>query len=165
MTEEIARDKGQTVDRAEFEDEFKKHQELSRTAAKGMFKGGLADSSSETVALHTAHHLLLASLQKLIDPSIRQRGSNITAERLRMDVNFGRKITPVEIQKVESLVNEKIKENLTVTRVEMLREEAEKVGAQMEFGHKYPDRVRVYFIGLTGGIKPQEAKPADYFSV
>ena len=164
MTEEIARDKGQTVDRAEFEDEFKKHQELSRTAAKGMFKGGLADSSSETVALHTAHHLLLASLQKLIDPSIRQRGSNITAERLRMDVNFGRKITPVEIQKVEALVNEKIKENLTVTRVEMLREEAEKVGAQMEFGHKYPDRVSVYFIGLTGGIKPQEAKPADYFS-
>lgn len=77
----------------------KKHRELSRTASKGMFKGGLADQSEATTKLHTAHHLLLASLQKLIDPTIKQRGSNITAERLRMDFNFARKVTPEEIKK------------------------------------------------------------------
>ena len=148
MTVEIAADKGQQIDRKEFESEFKKHQELSRTAAKGMFKGGLADHSEETTKLHTAHHLLLASLQKVVDPGIKQRGSNITSERLRMDINFGRKITPDELTKVERLVNEKIKEDLPVTRIEMERGEAEKVGAQMEFGHKYPDKVSVYFIGV-----------------
>lgn len=147
LTEEIAKSKGQTVDRKQFEEEFKKHQELSRTAAKGMFKGGLADHSEQTTKLHTTHHLLLASLQKIVDPSIRQRGSNITAERLRMDFNFARKITPEELTKVEALVNEKIKEDLPVERVELAREEAEKVGAQMEFGHKYPEKVSVYFVG------------------
>lgn len=147
MTVEIARGKGQQVDRAQFEEEFKKHRDLSRTAARGMFKGGLADTSEQTTRLHTAHHLLLAALQKIIDPAIRQRGSNITVERLRMDFNFARKVTPEELKKVEKLVNGKIKENLPVTRVEMLRVEAEKSGAQMEFGHKYPDRVSVYFVG------------------
>lgn len=154
MTVEIAAEKGQQVDRSQFEEEFKKHQELSRTAAKGMFKGGLADHSEQTTKLHTAHHLLLASLQKIVDPTIKQRGSNITAERLRMDFNYAQKLTPEEIVKVEELVNQKIKEDLKVERVEMPREEAEKVGAQMEFGHKYPDRVSVYFVG------PQK----DYFS-
>jgi len=147
MTEEIAEEKGQKVDRRQFEEEFKKHQELSRTAAKGMFAGGLADHSKETTRLHTAHHLLLASLQKIVDPAIRQRGSNINVQRLRMDFNFARRLTPDELAKVEELVNEKIKEDLKVTRVEMPREEAEKVGAQMEFGHKYPDRVSVFFVG------------------
>ncbi len=147
MTVEMAAEKGQSVDRKQFEEEFKKHQELSRTAAKGMFKGGLADHSEQTTKLHTAHHLLLAALQKVVDPSIKQRGSNITAERLRIDVNFARKLTPEEIQKVETLVNEKIGENLPVTREEMAREDAEKLGAQMEFGQKYPDRVNVYFVG------------------
>lgn len=147
MTVEMASEKGQSVDRAQFEEEFKKHQELSRTAAKGMFKGGLADQSEQTTKLHTAHHLLLAALQKVVDPSIKQRGSNITAERLRIDVNFARKLTTDEIQKVEELVNAKITENLPVSRVEMAREEAEKIGAQMEFGQKYPDRVSVYFVG------------------
>jgi alanyl-tRNA synthetase len=126
---------------------MKKHQDLSRTAAKGMFAGGLADHSEQTTRLHTAHHLLLAALQKVVDPAIRQRGSNITVERLRMDFNFARKLTPEELGKIEKLVNEKIKEDLPVTRAEMPRDEAEKVGAQMEFGHKYPDRVSVYFVG------------------
>ena len=147
LTEEIGKSKGQVIDRKQFEEEFKKHQELSRTAAKGMFKGGLADHSEQTTKLHTTHHLLLAALQKIVDPTIRQRGSNITAERLRMDVNFARKFTPEELSKVEALVNEKIKEDLKVERVEMPREEAEKVGAQMEFGHKYPEKVSVYFVG------------------
>jgi alanyl-tRNA synthetase len=147
MTAEIAHEKGQRVDRRQFGEEFKKHQDLSRTAAKGMFKGGLADTSEQTTRLHTAHHLLLAALQKVVDPAIRQRGSNITVERLRMDFNFARKVTPEELGKVEKLVNEKITVDLPVTRVEMPRVEAEKVGAQMEFGHKYPDRVSVYFVG------------------
>ncbi|KKW09992.1 MAG: Alanine-tRNA ligase, partial [Microgenomates group bacterium GW2011_GWC1_49_7] len=147
IIEELFRQKGLSFDKEEFGKEFKKHQELSRTAAKGMFKGGLADASEQTTKLHTAHHLLLAALQKIVDPNIKQRGSNITAERLRMDFNFVRKVTPEELKKVEELVNEKIKEDLKVERVEMKREEAEQIGVQMEFGHKYPDRVSVYFVG------------------
>lgn len=147
LTEEIARGRGQRVDRTQFEEEFDKHKDLSRTAAAGMFKGGLADQSEQTTKLHTAHHLFLAALQLLIDPTIKQRGSNITAERLRIDFNFARKLTDGELRKIEVLVNDKIKENLTVHRVEMPRKEAETIGAQMEFGHKYPDRVSVYFVG------------------
>lgn len=150
MTVEIASQKGQIIDRTQFEEEFEKHRAVSRTAAAGMFKGGLADKSDATVKLHTAHHLLLAALQKLVDPNIKQRGSNITADRLRMDVNHANKLLPGEIADVEKLVNEKIRENISVTRVEMARAEAEKLGAQMEFGHTYPERVSVYFIGPRG---------------
>ncbi|MBI5019313.1 alanine--tRNA ligase [Candidatus Gottesmanbacteria bacterium] len=164
LTYELALDRGQEVDRDEFLKEFRKHQDLSRTAAAGMFKGGLADHSEATTKLHTAHHLLLASLQKLIDPTIKQRGSNITAERLRIDVSFNRKFTAEELKKVEDLVNEKIKENLKVTRAEMPREAAEKIGAQMEFGAKYPDRVSVYMVGLTGDKAPEAVAPGEYFS-
>ncbi len=164
MTVEIASETGQTVDRAQFEEEFNKHKALSRTAAAGMFKGGLADHGEDTTKLHTAHHLLLASLQKCVDPSIKQRGSNITAERLRIDFNFMRKLTPEELEKVADLVNQKIKENLKVTRIEMPREIAETIGAQREFGQKYPDRVGVYFVGLRDGIDPEQATPDDYFS-
>lgn len=164
LTYELALEKGQQVDRDEFQKEFRKHQELSRTAAAGMFKGGLADHSEATTKLHTAHHLLLATLQKLIDPTIKQRGSNITAQRLRIDVSFPRKFTPDELKKVEALVNETIAKNLTVTRVEMPREAAEKIGAQMEFGAKYPDRVSIYFVGLAAGVVPEKAKTGDYFS-
>lgn len=147
MTVEIAQQRNQHIDHAQFEEEFKKHQDLSRSAAKGMFKGGLADQSEKTTKLHTAHHLLLAALQKIVDPNIKQRGSNITAERLRMDFNYSKKLTPEELINIEKLVNKKISENLQVLRREMPREEAETLGAQMEFGHKYPDRVSVYFVG------------------
>ncbi|MBP9813867.1 alanine--tRNA ligase [Candidatus Woesebacteria bacterium] len=164
LTYELALEKGQKVNRQEFQEEFKKHQDLSRTAAKGMFKGGLADHSEQTTRLHTAHHLLLAALQKLVDPAIKQRGSNITAERLRMDFNFSRKLEPLELEKVASLVNEKIQENLTMQRIEMDRTVAETIGAQMEFGHKYPDRVSVYIAGLATGLDPQKAHAGDYFS-
>lgn len=164
LTYELALEKGQEVDREEFQKEFRKHQELSRTAAAGMFKGGLADHSQATTNLHTAHHLLLASLQKLVDPSIKQRGSNITAERLRIDVSFARKFTPEELTKVTDYVNAAIGKNLPVTRVEMPKEHAEKIGAQMEFGTKYPDRVSVYFVGLREGADPENVTPKDYFS-
>ncbi len=131
----------------DFGEAEKRHRELSRAGAEQKFKGGLADQSQETTKLHTAHHLLLAALQKLVDPNIRQRGSNITAERMRMDFNIDRKLTPEELARVEALVNEQIGLNIPVTRVEMPREEAEALGAQMEFGAKYPDLVSVYFIG------------------
>jgi alanyl-tRNA synthetase len=147
VTIELLQQKGKTLDVEDFKKEFEKHKELSRSASKGMFKGGLADHSEQTTKLHTAHHLLLAALQKVVDPEIKQRGSNITAERLRIDVNFARKLTPEEIEKIEAMVNEKIQEKIPVTRVEMDRLEAEKIGAQREFGQKYPDRVSVYFVG------------------
>jgi alanyl-tRNA synthetase len=132
---------------AEFQGCEKRHRELSRAGAEQKFKGGLADQSRETTKLHTAHHLLLAALQKLVDPNIRQKGSNITAERMRMDFNIDRKLSAEEVSKVEALVNEQITLNVPVLRVEMPREEAEALGAQMEFGAKYPDLVSVYFVG------------------
>lgn len=164
MTVEVATEKGQQVDRGQFEEEFKKHQALSRTAAKGMFKGGLADHSEQTTRLHTAHHLLLSALQKTVDSTIKQRGSNITAERLRIDVNFARKLTPDEIASIETLVNEKIQGKLSVQNIAMNKKDAENIGAQMEFGQKYPEKVSVYFIGLKDGITPEQATSSDYFS-
>ena len=141
------REQGYEFDQGEFDSAFKNHQNLSRSASAGMFKGGLADQGEQTIKLHTAHHLLLAALQNVVDPNIKQRGSNITSERLRMDFNFARKLTPEELASVQVLVNKKIVEDLPITRKEMARVEAEKIGAQMEFGHKYPDQVSVYFIG------------------
>lgn len=132
---------------ADFLQAEKRHRENSRAGADQKFKGGLADQSVETTKLHTAQHLLLAAMQKLVDPNIRQKGSNITAERLRMDFNMERKLTPDELKQVESLVNEKIQAGIPVSRIEMPKEEAEKIGAQMEFGAKYADQVSVYFVG------------------
>lgn len=145
LTEEIAKEKGINLDRVDFENKLKQHQELSRESSQGMFKGGLANNSEKTTKLHTAHHLLLVALQELISPDIKQKGSNITEERLRIDFNFDRKLTDEEKQKVEDWVNEKIKLKLKMVRREMPLEEAIKIGAQMEFGAKYPEIVSVYF--------------------
>lgn len=131
----------------EFNQAQQKHQSDSRAGAEQKFKGGLADASEETTKLHTAHHLLLGGLQQLVDSNIKQRGSNITADRLRIDFNLDRKLTEEEIRKVEEWVNEQISLKLPVVRVEMKKEEAESIGAQMEFGAKYPDTVSVYYIG------------------
>lgn len=147
LTLEMAQEKGQQVDVEEFKKAFEEHQEKSRSASAGVFKGGLADHSDEVTRLHTAHHLLLAALQKVVDPNIVQKGSNITADRLRMDFNLDRKLSDEEVKKVEELMNEKIDQDLPVTKKIMSKEEAEKIGAQMEFGTKYPDQVSVYFIG------------------
>jgi alanyl-tRNA synthetase len=111
-----------------------------------MFKGGLANHSDKTIKLHTAHHLLLAGLQVIVSPDIKQRGSNITEERLRMDFMCDHKLTDEEKKKVEDWVNDRINENLNVIRKEMLLSDAEKLGAQMEFGAKYPEIVSVYFV-------------------
>jgi len=152
MTKDLAKEKGKIVDEVGFQEELKKHQELSRTASVGQFKSGLADNSEQTTKYHTATHLLLAALRKVLGDNIQQKGSNITAERLRFDFNLDRKMTPEEIKKVEDLVNEKIKENLPVICEEMPTEQAFAGGAIGVFGHKYADRVKVYTIGQKENV-------------
>jgi alanyl-tRNA synthetase len=146
LTLELAKENGASVDLEDFKKKMAEHQKLSQTASAGMFKGGLANHNEQTIKLHTAHHLLLAGLQAVVDKNIKQRGSNITEERLRMDFLCDHKLTDEEKQKVEDWVNEKIKLGLNVVRKEMPLAEAEKLGAQMEFGAKYPEIVSVYFI-------------------
>ena len=139
---------------------MKEHADKSRTAGAGAFKGGLSDPSDpHVIKLHTAHHLLLAALQKVLGPEVKQRGSNITPERLRIDFNFDRKMTPEEKEEVEKIVNEGIAAALPVIHKEMPREEAEAMGAQMEFGQKYPDMVSVYFVGSEN---PEEAVSIEF---
>jgi len=146
LTMELAKEKEQTVDLEDFNKKMAEHQKLSHTASAGMFKGGLANHNEKTIKLHTAHHLLLAGLQAIVDKNIKQRGSNITEERLRIDFLCDHKLTDDEKQKVEDWVNDKIKKKLNIVRREMLLAEAEKIGAEMEFGTKYPEKVSVYFI-------------------
>jgi alanyl-tRNA synthetase len=150
MIFELAEERGIKINREEFAAEMKKHQELSRTASAGTFKGGLADHSEKTTRLHTAHHLLLKALQTVLGPQVKQRGSNITSERLRMDFSYDGKMTDEQKKEVEKIVNEKIAEDLPVVRSELPREEAENLGAEHEFGQKYPDRVSVYSVGPKG---------------
>lgn len=132
---------------SEFKEELKKHQELSRTASAGMFKGGLADSGELTTKLHTAAHLMLAALRQVLGGHVLQRGSNITAERLRFDFSHPQKMTPEEIKQVEILVNEQIQKNMPVIREETALDQARESGAMGVFGAKYGDRVTVYTIG------------------
>ena len=151
LISELAKEKGKKIDLEDFNKKMAEHQKLSQTASAGMFKGGLVCHSEKTTKLHTAHHLLLAALQKIVSPEIKQRGSNITEERLRLDFSFDRKLTDEEKKKVENLVNEKIQAGLNVVKKEMQLLEAEKTGAEMEFGAKYPDTVSVYFIEDKNG--------------
>jgi alanyl-tRNA synthetase len=151
LTQDLAREQGREISRDDFDTKMAEHQKLSQTAGAGMFKGGLANHNEKTIKLHTAHHLLLAALQKVLGPSVKQRGSNITEERLRIDFAFDRKMTDEEKKQVEDSVNEAIQKNLKVVRREMSREEAESIGAQMEFGAKYGDTVSVYFIEDENG--------------
>ena len=156
LTKELAEEKGLTVDMKDFEERFKVHQDKSRMDANQTFKGGLADHSEETTKLHTATHLLNAALRTLIDPNIRQKGSNITAERLRFDFNFDRKLTPEELQKLSDFVNDAIRKDIPVVCKEMPKDEAKDSGAIGVFDSKYGDVVKVYIIGdvsaeLCGG--------------
>ncbi len=152
LTEEIASEKGIVIDRVAFDTQMKAHQESSRAGAEQKFKGGLANTGEMTVKLHTAHHLLLAALQAVVSPDIHQRGSNITEERLRIDFNFDRKLTDEEKQAVESWVNDKISQNYKVVKRELPKQQAETIGAEMEFGTTYPDVVTVYFIENEQGV-------------
>ncbi|HRZ85949.1 MAG TPA: alanine--tRNA ligase [Candidatus Paceibacterota bacterium] len=147
MTQELAKENKIKLNLNEYECEMKKHQELSRTSSAGMFKSGLADNSEMTTKLHTATHLLNEALKEILNnEDIKQKGSNITPERLRFDFNFPRKLTNEELKKIEDLVNKKINESLEVKREEMPITNAIKSGAQAEFGAKYPSIVCVYTV-------------------
>lgn len=147
MTEELASERGIAVDRESFEKENQIHQELSRTASAGMFKGGLADQSEATTKLHTAAHLLDQALRTVLGQHVEQRGSNITAERLRFDFSHSDKMTDEEKQKVEAIVNQAITDDLPISFEEMTVEQAEAQGAIGVFKAKYGERVKVYSIG------------------
>lgn len=147
MTCELAQEKGIHLDVDEFKAEFKKHQDLSRTASAGKFKGGLADHGEMSIKYHTATHLLQQALREVLGDHVFQRGSNITEERLRFDFSHADKMKPEEIQKTEALVNAKIQEALPVTYEDLSLTEAKTRGAIGLFEEKYGDKVRVYKIG------------------
>jgi alanyl-tRNA synthetase len=164
MTVEMAQEQGFIVDEEGFKEAFAEHQKKSQAGAEQRFKGGLADTGEATARLHTATHLLNAALRTLLDDNITQRGSNITAERLRFDFNFSRKLEPEEIQAVEDWVNEAIKADVIVNCQELPLEEARKLGAMGVFSSKYGDVVKVYTAGkysceICGG--PHAARTGD----
>ena len=146
ITEELAREKNIKLDREGFFVELKKHQELSRTATAGKFKGGLADSGEETVKLHTAAHLLLAALRKVLGDHVTQKGSNITAERLRFDFSHPEKIQAEQILEIEALVNTAINGNFDVVCENLSLAEAKEKGAMGVFDSKYGEMVSVYSV-------------------
>jgi alanyl-tRNA synthetase len=147
MTEELAAEKDIKVDVVGFNAEYEKHQELSRIGAEKKFKGGLSDASEETTKLHTATHLLNEALRRVLKEDVKQRGSNITADRLRFDFNFDRKLTAEELTAVEEEVNRVISSGVPVVREEMKLQDALDSGAHGEFGAKYPEKVSVYTVG------------------
>ena len=170
LTEELARDAKIKVDTEGFKERFKKHQELSRTASAGKFKGGLAGNSEIETKYHTATHLLNAALKVVVDKNVHQKGSNITDERMRFDFSCDHKLTDEEKQKTEDLVNEWIKEGLDVTVKEMSKTDAINSGAECMFIEKYPDVVTVYSIGdvskeLCGGPHVKNTSELGHFKI
>jgi len=146
LTEEIAAEKGFSIDKKAVENLFKKHQELSRAGAEKKFGGVGKDAGEQGAKLHTATHLLHAALRKILGEGVKQMGSDINMERLRFDFQYGEKLTTEQIQQVENLVNQKIKENLIVKKEEMPLEQALSSGALAFFKEKYPPIVKVWTI-------------------
>ena len=170
LTEELAHDAGINVDVKGFEEKFKAHQELSRTASAGKFKGGLAGNSEIETKYHTATHLLNAALKVVVGPDVHQKGSNITDERMRFDFSCDHKLSDEEKQKTEDLVNLWISEGLDVRAQEMKKEDAIKSGAECMFIEKYPDIVTVYSIGdvskeLCGGPHVKNTSELGHFKI
>ena len=147
MTVEMATKDGLTVDREGFDEANRKHQELSRTTSAGSFKAGLQDNSAVVTRMHTATHLLHAALHKVLGPTANQKGSNITAERLRFDFTWPEKMTDAQIAEVEKLVNDWIAQGIDVSKKTTTVEEAKAEGAMALFGSKYGDQVTLYTIG------------------
>ncbi len=147
LTEELARESEMTVDREGFNEAFEKHQNLSRAGSEKIFKGGLADHSEQTTAYHTATHILHEALRRVLGEHVLQKGSNLTAERLRFDFSHPAPMTEAEKTEVEKIVNEVIKADLPVTMEVMPLEDAKKLGALAMFGEKYEELVKVYKIG------------------
>ena len=170
LTKELAEERGYTVDRAEFDKKFKEHQEKSRVASAGVFKGGLADDSKQSARLHTATHLLLAGLQKMFGKQVVQKGSNITPERLRFDFNLDHKMTKEELDEVEQFVNDAIKRAIPVKCEIMSLDEAKKQGAHGTFTDKYGQEVKVYTIGdvskeICGGPHAENTSELHHFKI
>jgi len=147
LTEELASENGLAVDRAGFDEAFKKHQELSRAGSEQVFKGGLADHSEIVTRYHTATHLLHKALRIVLGDHVAQKGSNLTAERLRFDFSHPAPMTQEQIAEVERIVNEQIARDLPVSMTMMPLEEAKASGAIALFGEKYEPVVKVYTIG------------------
>ena len=147
ITSDLAEEQGFKIDMTEFDKLFKEHQDKSRMGSEQKFKGGLADQNEQTIKYHTATHLLHKALQIVLGDHAKQKGSNITTERLRFDFSHPEKMTKEQLQQVEDIVNEKIKEDLPVTCEEMTVEEAKKAGATGLFENKYGEKVKVYTIG------------------
>ncbi len=170
MTVELAKEQGLTVDVEGFHESFRQHQATSQAGAEQRFKGGLADHTEETAKLHTATHLMHAALRKVLGEEVAQKGSNITAERLRFDFSFGRKMTPEEIKEVEKLVNEAIAAKAPITMEEMTVDEAKAQGAIGLFESKYGERVKVYTMGtfskeICGGPHAENTGDLQSFKI
>ena len=170
LTAELAAESGLSVDKEGFDEAFKKHQELSRAGSEQIFKGGLADHSEQTTAYHTATHLLHQALCTVLGNHVEQRGSNLTAERLRFDFTHPAPLTEDEKKRVEQLVNEQIQADLPVTVTTMPLEEAKKAGAKALFGEKYEDVVKVYRIGdfsmeVCGGPHVERTGTMGHFKI
>ncbi len=170
LTIELAKEHGFTVDEKGFQVAFEKHQEVSRAGAEQQFKGGLADHSDATTALHTATHLLHKALSVVLGDYVKQLGSNITAERLRFDFNHPCPLTKEELQKVEDLVNEQIEKDLPVVCETMTLDEAREQGAAAQFDSKYGEKVSVYSIGdfskeVCGGPHVEHTGTMGHFKI
>jgi alanyl-tRNA synthetase len=170
LTVELANERDVKVDTVGFKERFKKHQELSRTASAGKFKGGLSGNTEVETKYHTATHLLNAALKLVVGPDVHQKGSNITEERMRFDFSCDHKLSPEEISKAEEIVNGWIKASLNVNCVEMKKDDAIKSGAECMFIEKYPDIVTVYTIGdvskeLCGGPHVKNTAELGHFKI
>lgn len=170
LTKELAKEIGYDVDEEGYKKAFMEHQEKSRSASAGTFKGGLADTSDASTHLHTATHLLMAGLRKMFGNGVMQKGSNITPERMRLDFNVDHKLTPEEIKTLEDFVNDAIKKEIPVTYEEMTLEEAKKSGAVGVFESKYGEKVKVYTIGniskeICGGPHAKNTKDLHHFKI
>ena len=169
FTEEICREEGLTVDRAGFEEAFEKHRAISKQGDK-VFKGGLADKSEATTALHTATHLLHKALQMVLGEHVAQKGSNITPERLRFDFTHPAKITPEELTEVERIVNDVIGRDLPVTFETTTLEKAREMGAMALFAGRYDEQVKVYSVGnfskeVCGGPHVEHTGAMGHFKI
>ncbi|MCK5133567.1 MAG: alanine--tRNA ligase [Candidatus Sabulitectum sp.] len=170
LTADLANENGMTVDMDGYHKAFDKHRELSRQGAEKKFKGGLADNSEMVTKLHTATHLLHAALRKVLGDSVKQKGSNITAERLRFDFLYPEKMTDEQKKEVEALVNSAINDKISIEMKEMHPDEAEKLGALGFFKDKYGDVVKVYTIGkysteICGGPHVQNTSELGRFRI
>ena len=170
LTEEMAKEKGLKVDIKGFQEKYKAHQELSRTASKGKFKGGLMGHSEIETKYHTATHLLNAALKIVVGSTVHQKGSNINEERMRFDFSCDHKLTEDEKNEVEQLVNKWIQEDLPVTMQTMKKEEAIKSKAEAMFIEKYADIVNVYSIGdvskeICGGPHVKHTNELGHFKI